>query len=43
MLKLTLLKLPTRLHHLTERLGTIDKAGTEHKKWRYCTFVPPLG
>ena len=32
MLKLKLLKLPTRLHHLPERLGTRDKAGTEHKK-----------
>ena len=32
MLKLKLRKLPTRLHHLTERLGTRDKAGTEHKK-----------
>ena len=32
MLKLKLWKLPTGLHHLTERLGTKDKAGTEHKK-----------
>ena len=32
MLKLKLRKLPTGLHHLTERLGTQNKAGTEHKK-----------
>ena len=32
MLKLKLRKFPTRLHHLTERLGTRDKAGAEHKK-----------
>ena len=42
MLKLTLLKLPTRLHHLTERLGTRDKAGTEHKKVALLHFRTPL-
>ena len=31
MLKLKLWKLPTGLHHLTERLGTRDKVGTEYK------------
>ena len=42
MLKLKLLKLPTRLHHLTERLGTRDKAGTEHKKVALLHFCTPL-
>ena len=32
MLKRKLRKLHTRLHYLTERLGTRDKVGTEHKK-----------
>ena len=32
MLKRKLRKLLTRLHYLTERLGTRDKVGTEHKK-----------
>ena len=42
MLKLKLLKLPTRLHHLTERLCTRDKAGTEHKKVALLHFRTPL-
>ena len=43
MLKLKLLKLPTWLHHLKERLGTRDKAGTEHKKVLLLHFRTPLG
>ena len=42
MLKLKLLKLPARLHHLTERLGTRDKAETEYKKVSLLHFRTPL-
>ena len=42
MLKLKLLKLPARLHHLTERLGTRDKAETEYKKVSLLHFCTPL-
>ena len=30
------------MHHLTERLGTRDKAGTEHKKVALLHFCTPL-
>ena len=30
------------MHHLTERLGTRDKAGTEHKKVALLHFRTPL-